>query len=201
MGSHAYFLRWDVMPSERVQQELFCALPESWRQRTDRKQDPVGKVQSLLAYSVLRVGLCRQGYRYLPVLTTDSDGKPYFLKTDLHFSISHTEGAVLVLLSGRPVGTDVERLREVPAKLCRRLGIPEENFWQEWTRREAVGKLRGTGVAQVLKPQTLQPGEQLCQLYTAGDFVAAAAGRELQPLRREELSLFSLLTPQKEERT
>ena len=41
-------------------------------------------------------------------------GKPYFPEhPDVHFNLSHTAGAVLVGLSDRPVGVDIEHIRPV----------------------------------------------------------------------------------------
>lgn len=74
------------------------------------------------------------------------------------FSISHCKNAIAVVLSDRPVGVDVESFRHAEEALLRRTMNPEEQgevcaaidpaeaFTRLWTRKEAVLKLRGTGL-------------------------------------------------------
>lgn len=78
------------------------------------------------------------------------------------FSISHCKNAIAVVLSDRPVGVDVESFRHAEEALLRRTMNPEEQadvcaaidpaeaFTRLWTRKEAVLKLRGTGLVDDL---------------------------------------------------
>ena len=78
------------------------------------------------------------------------------------FSISHCKNAIAVALSDRPVGVDVERFRHAEEPLLQRTMNPEEQaevraaadtaeaFTRLWTRKEAVLKLRGTGLVDNL---------------------------------------------------
>ena len=78
------------------------------------------------------------------------------------FSISHCKNAIAVVLSDRPVGVDVESFRHAEEALLRRTMNPEEQadvcaaidpaeaFTRLWTRKEAVLKLRGTGLVDNL---------------------------------------------------
>lgn len=89
------------------------------------------------------------------------------------FSISHCKNAIAVVLSDRPVGVDVESFRHAEEPLLKRTMNPEEQaevraaadpaeaFTRLWTRKEAVLKLRGTGLVdnlhEVLIPNPEQP--------------------------------------------
>lgn len=78
------------------------------------------------------------------------------------FSISHCKNAIAVVLSDRPVGVDVESFRHAEEALLRRTMNPEEQgevraaadpaeaFTRLWTRKEALLKLRGTGLVDDL---------------------------------------------------
>ena len=78
------------------------------------------------------------------------------------FSISHCKNAIVVVLSDRPVGVDVESFRHAEEPLlCRTMNPdeqakvrtaadPAEAFTRLWTRKEAVVKLRGTGLVDNL---------------------------------------------------
>ena len=90
----------------------------------------------------------------------NTDGAPYLpQRPDLHISISHCRTAVAVAVSpeGR-VGIDVECRRRVGEDLMKRVCTADElaavqasddptmTFLQLWTRKEAVLKMRGTGI-------------------------------------------------------
>ena len=78
------------------------------------------------------------------------------------FSISHCKNAIAVVLSDRPVGVDVESFRHAEEPLLKRTMNPEEQtqvreaedpaeaFTRLWTCKEAVLKLRGTGLVDNL---------------------------------------------------
>lgn len=80
----------------------------------------------------------------------------------IDFSISHCKNAIAVVLSDCPVGVDVESFRHVEEPLLKRTMNPEEQeevrtaadsteaFTRLWTRKEAVLKLRGTGLVDNL---------------------------------------------------
>ena len=81
---------------------------------------------------------------------------------DIQFSISHTEGCVAVVVGISKCGIDVERVRRIPDSIVNRLysdedsktiryieghGKKADNFSTAvWTRREAYGKMTGTGI-------------------------------------------------------
>ena len=90
----------------------------------------------------------------------NAEGAPFLpARPGLHVSISHCSRAVAVAVSHKgPVGIDVECRRGVGEDLMRRVCSEDElsavlasadstmAFLQLWTRKEAVLKMRGTGI-------------------------------------------------------
>ena len=84
-------------------------------------------------------------------------GKPY-LEQGPYFSISHCKQAILVAISDREIGVDIESIRRADESLVRRTmneaeqariadsPDPQRAFITLWTRKEAVLKMRGTGI-------------------------------------------------------
>ncbi len=131
------YTRWQIEP-----------LPEGEGSQRERER--------ALAYDVLRRLLDGES----PRLEHDGKGAPYLPDyPGLSVSISHCRTAVAVAVSteGR-VGVDVECRRRIGDGLMERVCTGEEleavraaedptmAFLQLWTRKEAVLKMRGTGI-------------------------------------------------------
>ena len=166
--------------TERETTAMLRLLPEARRERLLRIKQPEKRREPLCAYLILRHALWEQyRWRDLPEIRLSSFGKPYFPEhPDIHFNLSHTAGAVLVALSDRPVGVDIEHIRPVSQRTMRRLADvgTERAFFQSWVRREARTKRSGTGVGTMLDAETpLQPGEQFYFLDTFLGYVAGVS--------------------------
>ena len=166
--------------TDRETAAMLRLLPEARRERLLRIKQPEKLREPLCAYLILRHALWEQyRWRELPEIRLSSFGKPYFPEhPDVHFNLSHTAGAVLVGLSDRPVGVDIEHIRPVSQRTMRRLADvgTERAFFQSWVRREARTKRSGTGVGTMLDAETpLQPGEQFYFLDTFPGYVAGVS--------------------------
>jgi len=64
---------------------------------------------------------------------------------DVRFSVSDSGDLALVALAARDVGVDVERVRSRPAA-ARAAALGIDRFFERWTRFEAIGKARGSGL-------------------------------------------------------
>ena len=95
----------------------------------------------------------------LPAIAVTERGKPYFVDSPWHFSISHSKGHVFCALSKRPVGIDAEEIdRNRNLKLAEKILSPME--WLQfdsaadqrlalltfWVLKEAQAKMTGEGL-------------------------------------------------------
>ena len=96
-------------------------------------------------------------------METGEHGKPYIQdRPDIHFSISHCQKAIAVVVSDQPIGIDVESFRRFSDGLLDKTmnpdekaailssEAPEEKFAALWTCKEAVFKMQGTGITDNL---------------------------------------------------
>ncbi len=144
--------------------QLIGLLPLGRRQAALRFTHLQGRLECVLAYMELCRGLREEyGIEEMPRFTFTPEGKPLLADhPHIHFSLSHCREAVGCLLSDRPCGLDIERIRPLNESLvrhtmnadeCREIFAserPDTAFIRLWTRKEAVLKLRGTGIADHL---------------------------------------------------
>lgn len=87
-------------------------------------------------------------------------GKPYLLGFfDIHFNISHSAEYVACGVYDKPVGVDIQKIGEYNPDVAKRVCSEAElkqieesfdkasEFTKLWTKKEAVIKMRGTGIA------------------------------------------------------
>ena len=169
-----------------------AALHEHLRAKTN----PAVHAASVAAWSLLAEGLRRLGLEALPEVRFDPGGKPYFVNSPLHFSLSHSGKLAAALISEEPCGVDVERLRpEVAERLRERCLSDGErargcDFFEIWTKKECIAKLDGSGMRS-------HPGEiDTLEPRWSGRFfttrICDSAGEEyaLSALCRDAESLF-----------
>ena len=94
------------------------------------------------------------------IFSENEFGKPYAENVDAHFSVSHSGDAVICAVSERPVGIDIEKIRDVRFKTAERfataqeleyIGENTERFFEIWTLKEAYFKCIGTGLDASIK--------------------------------------------------
>ena len=86
-------------------------------------------------------------------------GKPFLVHhPEVHFNLSHCKNGIAAVFDFSPVGIDIESFRKGSTALINRTMNPAEAEWirsssepieaftQFWTKKEAVVKLRGTGI-------------------------------------------------------
>lgn len=118
------------------------------------------KKQSEIGRALLQKGLKTEyDMRDMPMILSGSYGKPYFaFHSDIHFNISHCDIAVVCILSRKPVGIDVEKIKSFDEELARYVTNPKEfedliksdnpalAFTILWTKKESFMKLTGSGL-------------------------------------------------------
>ena len=95
----------------------------------------------------------------LPAIGVTERGKPYFVDSPWHFSISHTPYRAFCVLSERPVGIDAEETdRDINLRLAEKILSPVEKaqfdavedkrsaLLKFWVLKEAAAKLSGEGL-------------------------------------------------------
>ena len=95
----------------------------------------------------------------LPPIAVTDRGKPYFVDSSWHFSISHTHHHAFCALSEKNIGIDAEELdRKVNLKLAEKILSPAEKRQFDaaedkqkalltfWVLKEAAAKLSGEGL-------------------------------------------------------
>lgn len=177
---------------------LLRCLPSERRERLERVSRADRRREPLCAYALLALALEETcGWRELPAVETAERGKPFFPEyPEICFSLSHTDGAVLIGLSDRDIGVDLERIRPVGERLCRRItgGTDQAVFFPLWVRREARAKRSGAGIGAAKGPEPpLAAGEFYYSLETFPGYAAGVAcGDAVHPgkpwgVRLEEL--------------
>ena len=140
-------------------------LSDQRRKEALRYTFELGRKLNAAAYLLLRQGLKEEyGITDAPVFEFGEKGKPFFLgNSDLHFNLSHCRTAAVCALSRHPVGIDVEHIRPLresvvrytmnDAEISRIMSAenPDLEFVKLWTQKEAVLKLRGTGITDDIK--------------------------------------------------
>ena len=95
----------------------------------------------------------------LPEIAVAQRGKPYFVGSNWHFSISHTKKHVFCVLSEENVGIDAEEAdRNISLRLAEKILSPAEKqqfdaaenkriaLLKFWVLKEAAAKLSGEGL-------------------------------------------------------
>lgn len=125
----------------------------------------LGRKLNAAAYLLLRQGLSEEyGITKPPVFGYGENGKPFLVgHPEVHFNLSHCRTAAVCALSHHPVGIDVEHIRPLRESVVRytmndaeitqimSAEKPDLEFVKLWTRKEAVLKLRGTGITDDIK--------------------------------------------------
>ncbi|MGN0642148.1 MAG: 4'-phosphopantetheinyl transferase family protein [Huintestinicola sp.] len=118
------------------------------------------------AYSLLFEGL-RKDYGIIAdesSIERSEKGKPFLKNTPVCFSVSHTDGLAVCLISTKPCGADCEYIRKYNERVARRCltesertaaekdpRLSDQYFTAFWTLKEAYVKALGVGIGYGLK--------------------------------------------------
>jgi len=137
------------------QNELFNLMPQNIKSVLGKKNSPK-RMLSLLGWQLLAENLPNEVL--LSEVQFEEKGKPFIPNSNIYFNISNTKGIVVLAMHNKPIGIDVERLREPKEVIYSRVFCSEEvrfikcseDFTRLWTRKEAVVKLFGGGLSMGL---------------------------------------------------
>jgi 4'-phosphopantetheinyl transferase len=137
-------------------------LSEQRREQALKFKHELGRKTCAMAYLLLCEGLRKEfGITEQPIFDYGEHGKPFIVgHPDIHFNLSHCREAVVCAVSDRPVGIDVESIREYKDSLARYTMNDDELalisgsplvFTRLWTMKEAKLKLSGEGIRNDMK--------------------------------------------------
>ena len=152
----------DTLMNEEAILSYFPFLSHIRQEKILRLRSESDRTQSIMTELLLRkvAGDFLQIRGEEITLCEAASGKPYFpFFPEYHFSLSHTEGAVLVAVSDQPIGADIEHSRFVEEAVFDRVLTRSErkamllhsagakaSFLEIWTRKEAYLKWTGEGL-------------------------------------------------------
>ena len=148
--------------SEAEVQRMLPWVDEHRRTEALRYKHIFGQYACLKSWLMLKDMLNQLGISDLE-MSTHAHGKPYLIHhPDVHFNLSHCKNGIAVAVDNAPIGIDIESFRSADeALLCRTMNDeelqtingsenPTASFIAFWTMKEAVLKLRGTGIVDDL---------------------------------------------------
>lgn len=186
-----YIRETAYLEDERTYQSVYDSLPDFRKQAADRLKNRSVRLQSVAAFDLLSEALRDLGvdtgdkecWTRLKFSVTDK-GKPYFAgRNDIRFSLSHTGGAVMCVVSGSECGCDIEKADRTgyldaiakrvfsPRELKEYLDDPDI-FFKLWTKKEAYAKYTGEGIAQLERGFCSYELDEIFSYYEYDGYVA-----------------------------
>lgn len=170
MKTRIYLMDTELIRDPITAERIYQALPEKRRKMADRYRYPEDRCRSL-ASGALLLKLCEtEGLSpAMEDLTENAYGKPCFsAHPEICFNLSHSGSKVILGVSDRAIGCDVEVIRDIPViqEIARCYYSPEEYqallaeadpaarcrlFYRLWTLRESFIKETGLGLYLPLK--------------------------------------------------
>ena len=184
-----------LLPEEPIPETVIERLPDWRRERTERMKHPGAKKESLCAGLLFARVMALHGVEPNSRVELLPAGKPVFAGNGgVYFSLSHSGEYVLMAISDRPVGTDVQRCRKVSLSIARRFH-PSEQAWlnelpeserqaglfRMWVRKEAwVKAVSGERVLTLEEADVLHglPGLYFCDYTLPEAHFAALCGED-----------------------
>ena len=134
------------------------------REQALRYKHTLGQFCCLKSWLML-IGLEDDGIRGLEgEWKYNEHGKPY-IEGGPYFSISHCKEGIAVAINDQPIGIDIEAIRHADQDLIARTMNEQEqkqihndrDFTRLWTQKEAILKMKGTGIESFEQLQNLDP--------------------------------------------
>ena len=151
-------MKWRICNINKIskseQQSVLSLLSESKKLRLDRVKSEAAKTRSLCA-AVNLSALLKDGYRLEnAVISSRADGAPFVEDCELFVSLSHSGDYVAAAVSDKPVGIDIQKIRDFDKRLIERICTEREleyvgecdtktRFFEVWTAKEAYFKMCG----------------------------------------------------------
>ena len=148
--------------TEAAVQRMLPLVDEQRHNEALRYKHLFGQFACLKSWLMLKDLLKPMGVNNLEMVHNEH-GKPFLVHhPNVHFNLSHCKNGITVVVDFSPVGIDIESFRRGNLALVKKTMNPAEAVWirssadpveaftQYWTKKEAVVKLRGTGLTDDL---------------------------------------------------
>ena len=193
----------DSLTWEEISGYMGC-IDKARRAAVNRKANDADKINALLSRLLViseitrRTGLPERKINF----SLGSFGKPYLKGSGLHFSLSHTRGAICAAFcEGEEIGIDIERRdRRVSEAMYKRVLSEEErsraasdsDFIRFWVQKEAFLKRLGVGISRDLRGvNSLELPDTAA--IDCGDLLVGASGEGALEASVTEITLDELL--------
>lgn len=142
-------------------EESLHTLPSALQDKVNSFHNPQDKLMSLCTRLLIRQAIAEDLSTPLGSISLSYGeyGKPYVPNhVGYHFSVSHCDNMVVYVSHNKPIGIDIESIKERNPKIERRLYTPNEvayvesgsnpdvNYFEVWTMKESYSKLLGLGL-------------------------------------------------------
>jgi len=152
-----YITNFSKLPDPKDRKQLMASLNPERRLRIAKAANEKARRQCLASALLLQLVLKEKGLDANQV-RTNRFGKPEI--DGIYFNISHSGDMVVCAVSEKPVGCDIERIREAPRKVSSRYFGEQEKlrleklqgfefdceFFRLWTMKESYVKMTGEGL-------------------------------------------------------
>lgn len=168
--------------------KLYIKSEPARRAKADKLRKTPAKKLSIAAGELVRSAIAKE-FDINPEdirFRVDRNGKPYTESAKIEFSISHSKNIAVCAISDKPVGIDIEHVRDVNLNIAKRQFAPDEaryvfekwdlskqRFFEIWTRKEAYVKLRGKGVSYFPKFSVM--GDNSIETHIRGKYIVSVA--------------------------
>ena len=173
------------------------------RERILRSRNESARRQSAAAELLLRYALRSVfGIDDLPRIALREGGKPYFpTHPEIRFNLSHCPLAAACAVADTEVGVDVQDIRPASDAVLRRVLCENEQAYVQnaadkdtafavlWSRKEAILKMRGSGIASALAALDVSARADVTT-QTFGRYVVSACCVARESCRIETVDIF-----------
>lgn len=150
---------------------------EHFRSEEDKKRSIAADMLARLAVSE-RCGIPEADISFY----REQGGKPHVRGDITEFNVSHSADIVVCAVSDKPIGVDVEKIRDIDLGIANRFFTKNEiryvgnsirNFFEIWTKKEAAVKRDGAGLRALSSIETYATEAQSTVLKTlfSGEYV------------------------------
>lgn len=179
--------------SEKDYNDAFSMMDDQRKASVLRKKIENDRKRSILGEYLARKGiseLCDIAPEEIKFDRTEN-GKPFAINADVFFSISHCNDMVVCAISKKPIGIDIEFLRDIELNVTRFACTEKDNafifetqnideqrkrFFKLWTAKEAFLKCYGKGISD-LKTVSFCDIEPFCKtVFEDGFYITVYEG-------------------------